>query len=225
MNRVLRLSAAGAALLALGLAAEAQSPPAAGAAGMTFFVTSVGTGQGADLGGLAGADAHCQSLAQAAGAGQRSWRAYLSTSAAAGQPAINARDRIGSGPWQNALGVVVARDVEQLHSDANNLTKQTSVDERGRVVSGRGDPVNTHDVLTGSQEDGRAYPGNPDMTCRNWTYSGAEGAAMVGHHDRIGLRDDAPSKSWNTSHPSRGCGQEALRSSGGAGLFYCFATN
>lgn len=218
-------AAAGLALLALGGTAPAQSPPALDAAGMSFFVTSTGIGGAADLGGLAGADAHCQTLAQAAGAGARSWRAYLSTSATATAAAVNARDRIGQGPWRNAQGVVVARSVADLHGDANNLTKQTSVDERGRVINGRGDNPNTHDVLTGSRPDGTAFPGNPDMTCRNWTYSGAEGAAMVGHHDRIGLRDDTESKSWNTSHPSRGCGAEALRSSGGAGLFYCFATN
>ncbi len=225
MYRFLRLPLAGAALLTLGLGAEAQSPPAANPAGMTFFVTSRGPGDGANLGGLAGADAHCQSLAQAAGAGARTWRAYLSASASGASPAVNARDRIGSGPWQNVRGVVVARDVAHLHGDANSLSLENSVDESGRRVNGRADSPNTHDVLTGSQADGTAFAGNPDMTCRNWTYSGAEGAAMVGHHDRAGLRDDAPSKSWNTSHPSRGCGTEALRSSGGAGLFYCFATN
>ena len=186
---------------------------------MSFFVTSVGTGKGADFGGIAGADRHCQSLAAAAGAGGKTWRAYLSTS---GANAVNARDRIGKGPWQNAKGVVVARDVNDLHSDSNNLTKQNSVTEKGDVVSGRGDPVNKHDILTGSSPEGRALPG--DMTCNNWTSSGA-GSAMVGHHDRIGLNDSPPAKSWNSSHPSKGCSQEALVGTGGAGLFYCFATN
>ncbi len=218
MIRIATLCAA--AVLAAG-AAQAQAPQPAQ---MSFFVTSVGSGRGADLGGLAGADAHCQALAQAAGAGQRTWRAYLSTSAAAGAPAVNARDRIGAGPWRNALGVVVAASVDELHG-ANNLTKQTSLTERGAVVNGRGDTPNTHDVLTGSQEDGRAFAGTEDRTCRNWTYGGPDGSAMVGHHDRIGLRDDAASRSWNTSHPSRGCTQEGLVSTGGAGLFMCFAIN
>ncbi len=221
MTRIATLCTA-AALAALGgAAAQAQAPTPAQ---MSFFVTSVGSGRGADLGGLAGADAHCQALAQAAGAGQRTWRAYLSTSAVGGAPAVNARDRIGAGPWRNALGVVVAASVDELHG-ANNLTKQTSLSERGAVVNGRGDTPNMHDVLTGSQEDGRAFAGAEDRTCRNWTYGGPDGAAMVGHHDRIGLRDDAASRSWNTSHPSRGCTQEALVSTGGAGLFMCFAIN
>jgi hypothetical protein len=188
---------------------------------MTFFVTSVG--KGADLGGLAGADRHCQSLAQAAGAGNRTWRAYLSTSGAGG---VNARDRIGRGPWQNAKGVVIARDVDDLHRDNNNLTKQTNLTEKGEIVSGRGDPVNTHDVLTGSQANGRAYPADKDMTCGNYTKSGADGAVQMGHSDRQGLTDDAVAKSWNSSHASRGgCSQEALKGTGGAGLFYCFAVN
>ncbi len=191
--------------------------------GMGFFVTSVGSGNGADLGGLAGADRHCQSLAAAAGAGQRSWRAYLSATAAAGAPAVNARDRIGRGPWRNAKGDVIARDVEQLHGD-NNLTKQTALTEKGQQVLGRGDTPNMHDILTGSSPDGRAVPGDADTTCGNWTKSG-DGAAIVGHHDRMGLRDDAPSKSWNSSHPTRACGQEALKSTGGNGYFYCFAAN
>jgi hypothetical protein len=190
---------------------------------MTFFVTSVGSGKGADLGGLAGADRHCQSLAQAAGAGNRTWRAYLSTSGAGG---VNARDRIGRGPWQNAKGVVIARDVDDLHRDNNNLTKQTNLTEKGEIVSGRGDPVNTHDVLTGSQANGRAYPADKDMTCGNYTKSGADGAVQMGHSDRQGLTDDAVAKSWNSSHASRGgCSQEALKGTGGAGLFYCFAVN
>lgn len=190
---------------------------------MSFFISSTGSGHGANFNGLEGADAHCQMLAQAAGAGHRTWRAYLSTSASGDQPAVNARDRIGSGPWQNALGVVIARNVEELHGD-NNLTKETALTESSEVVSGRGDPVNMHDILTGSQPDGTAFDGSEDRTCSNWTSSG-EGAAQVGHHDRVGLRDDEPSRSWNSSHPSRGCSLEALRSSGGAGLIYCFAAD
>jgi hypothetical protein len=190
---------------------------------MSFFVTSVGLGKGADLSGLSGADRHCQSLASAVGAGGRTWRAYLSTSAAGGAAAVNARDRIGRGPWQNAKGVVVARDVNELHG-SNNLNKQNSITEKGEGIPGVGDPVNMHDMLTGSSPDGRALPGDKDMTCGNWTRSG-EGAAMVGHLDRRGLQDNEPARSWNSSHPSRGCSQENLRSSGGAGLFYCFAAN
>ncbi|MCB4820502.1 hypothetical protein [Roseicella aerolata] len=215
-------------LLLLGLAALTPGPAAAqqsaaqrADASMTFFVTSANPGRGGDLGGLAGADAHCGALAAAVGAGNRSWRAYLSTQ---GANAVNARDRIGAGPWRNARGEVIARDLAELHGEAANLTKQTALTERGEVVSGRGDTPNNHDILTGSQVDGTAFAGAEDRTCRNWT-SGGEGSAMVGHSDRIGLRDDAPSKSWNTSHPTRGCGMEALRSTGGAGLFYCFATN
>ena len=190
---------------------------------MTFFVTSAGSGKGADLGGLAGADKICQSLAQAVGAGNRTWRAYLSTSAAEGKPAVNARDRIGRGPWQNAKGVVIAKNVDELHGN-NNLNRETALSEKGERINARGDKPNMHDILTGSQPDGRAIPGNEDTTCRNWT-SSTEGAATVGHHDRQGLRDDESSRSWNSSHPSRGCGQDALRSSGGNGLFYCFAVN
>ena len=194
-------------------------------AATTFFVTSAGPGRGADLGGLEGADQHCQRLAQAAGAGTRTWRAYLSTQAAGGAAAVNARDRIGRGPWQNAKGVVIAKDVAELHG-TNNLTKQTALDEKGEVVKGRGDGPNTHDILTGSQPDGTAFTGGQDMTCGNWTKSGTEGAAMVGHHDRTGLDESPPAKSWNSSHPSRGgCSQEALRGTGGAGLLYCFAAN
>jgi hypothetical protein len=190
---------------------------------MTFFVASVGLGKGADLGGIEGADKHCQALASAAGAGGRTWRAYLSTQAAGGQTAVNARDRIGRGPWKNAKGVQIARDLDELHGN-NQLTKQTALSEKGEPIKGRGDTPNEHDILTGSQADGRAFAGEQDMTCGNWTKSG-EGAAMVGHHDRLGLRDDEPSRSWNTSHPSRGCSQDNLRSSGGAGLLYCFAAN
>lgn len=193
-------------------------------ANMSFFITSAGPGKGGDLGGLDGADKHCQALAQAAGAGGKTWRAYLSTQ---GQGAVNARDRIGKGPWQNAKGVVVAKDVAELHGQ-NNLTKETGLNEKGEVVNGRGDQPNRHDILTGSQPDGTAFAVSDDRTCGNWT-KGGEGAAMVGHHDRIGLRDDEPSKSWNSSHPSRGpgggCAQADLRSTGGDGLLYCFAVN
>ena len=194
---------------------------------MNFFVTSAGPGKGADLGGLAGADRICQQLAQAAGAATRTWHAYLSTQAADGQAAVNARDRIGSGPWKNSKGVVVVKDVNELHG-SNNLTKQTALTEKGDVVNGRGDTPNKHDALTGTQADGRAFLSGEDRTCRNWT-SSTQGAAMVGHIDRQGLRDDDASKSWNSSHPSRGpdggCSQADLRSTGGDGLFYCFATN
>lgn len=190
---------------------------------MTFFVTSVGSGKGADLGGLAGADAHCAKLASAVGAGSRDWRAYLSQQATTTVRPINARDRIGRGPWQNAQGVVVATDVAQLHGN-NNLSKATALNERGEVINGRGDTPNMHDVLTGSQPDGTVIAGDVNSTCANWAQSG-EGSAMLGHHDRQGLKDDVPSKSWNSSHLSRGCSQDALKSTGGAGLFYCFAAN
>jgi len=182
---------------------------------MRFFVTSGGPGDGANLGGLEGADAHCQKLAEAAGAGGTTWRAYLSTSSE------NARDRIGSGPWYNAKGAMIAKDNADLHGDANNLNKETALTEMGTVVNGRGDEPNMHDILTGSTPEGTVVAG---MTCDDWTNNG-EGAGFVGHHDRMGLRDDAPSKSWNSSHPSRGCGAEDLPKSGGNGLFYCFATD
>ena len=190
---------------------------------MTFFITSAGTGNGADLRGLKGADQHCQTLAKAAGAGQRQWQAYLSTSqvGGTGELVVNARDRIGKGPWKNAKGEEIARNVDDLHANSK-INKQTGLDEKGQPVNGRGDSPNKHDILTGSQPDGRAIPGDKDMTCGNWTKSGA-GSAMVGHHDRIGLRDDDASKSWNSSHPSRGCSQDDLRGTGGDGLFYCFA--
>jgi hypothetical protein len=194
-------------------------------AGMSFFLTSAGPGNGADLGGLEGADAHCQQLAEGAGVGDRTWRAYLSAQASGGELAVDARDRIGNGPWQNAEGVVIAQDVEELHG-ANSLSKETALTEQGEVVNGRGDEPNRHDILTGSQPDGTAFAAGEDRTCGNWTMSGAEGAAMVGHHDRMGLRDDEPSRSWNSSHPSRGgCSQEARRGTGGDGLFYCFAAD
>jgi hypothetical protein len=186
---------------------------------MSFFVTSSGNGRGADLGGLDGADKHCQTLADAAGAGQRRWHAYLSTNAAGGGTVVDARDRIGSGPWRNAKGEVIANSVAELHG-ANNLTKLTALTEKGEVTNGRGDTPNQHDILTGSTPEGRAT----EATCNNWTSSG-DGAATLGHHDRTGLDESAPAKSWNSSHPSRGCGQAALVSTGGAGLMYCFAVN
>ena len=183
---------------------------------MSFFVTSKGSGKGADFGGLAGADGHCQALATAVGAGQRTWRAYLSTNGTASAPTQHARDRIGAGPWYNAKGVLIAGNIEELHGN-NNLNKQTALTEKGEMVNGAGDTPNTHDILTGSQQDGTALSGKEDRTCRNWT-SSTTGSAMVGHHDRTGLGDDAASKSWNSSHPTKGCSEEALRSTGGAGL-------
>ena len=197
-------------LLAAGsLAARAQD------ADMTFFITSTGSGDGANLGGLAGADALCQRLAEAAGATGKTWRAYLSTASE------SARDRIGSGPWHNANGVLIAATLDDLHDPAKNMiSKETGLTETGQTVKGRGDQPNEHDILTGSNADGTAN----ENTCGDWTLNG-EGSAMVGHHDRVGLRDDAPSRSWNASHPSRGCSQEALVGTGGAGLFYCFAAN
>ncbi len=210
---------AGAALLALATPASAQQ----NAADLSFFVTSAGPGKGADLGGIEGADRHCQSLATAVGAGSKTWRAYLSTQ---GANAVNARDRIGAGPWKNAKGQTVAASVDELHGPSNNLTRQTALTEKGDPVNGRGDNPNTHDILTGSQPDGTAFAGGEDRTCGNYTKSGSEGAVMVGHHDRMGLSEDPPAKSWNSSHLSRGgCSPDALKSTGGAGLLYCFAAN
>jgi len=192
-------------------------------ASLSFFITSVGSGDGANLGGLSGADAHCQKLASAAGAGNKTWRAYLSTTASGSTAAVNARDRIGKGPWRNAKGVVVATDVDNLHSDANKLTKENSLTEKGDVVSGRGDTPNRHDILTGSDAEGKVATREGDSTCKNWTSNAEDGSAMVGHHDRQG-GGPAPT-SWNAAHPSRGCGQKNLQATGGDGLFYCFATN
>ncbi len=196
---------------------------AGGKTGMSFFVTSAGPGKGADLGGLTGADKQCQALATASGAGNRTWHAYLSQQPTANVPGINARDRIGKGPWINAKGVVVATDVDQLHG-ANNLSKATALTETGAVVNGRGDTPNTHDLLTGSQPDGRFIAGNVNTTCGNWTQSG-EGSAMLGHSDKTGLDESVPAKSWNSSHMSRGCSPDGLKATGGAGLFYCFAAD
>ena len=207
----------------LALAQQPKAPPPP----MTFFVTSVGVGNGANLGGLAGADKHCQQLATAAGAGNRTWHAYLSTSASGGQAAVNARDRIGQGPWHNAKGGRVAQNLADLHGDTleqarlgNTLTKATALTEKGEPVKGVGDNPNQHDMLTGSQTDGRAYTDSADHTCRNWTNNG-EGTAQLGHFDRTG----GPGTSWNSVHPSAGCSQESLIKTGGAGLFYCFAAN
>jgi hypothetical protein len=218
MNR--RFIAVVASLALAGGAGLAQAQQA----DLGFFVTSTGSGKGADFGGLAGADAHCQKLAAAVGAGNRTWRAYLSTQASGSAPAVNARDRIGKGPWKNAKGDVVAKDVADLHGAANNLNKQTALTEKGAVVNGRGDTPNQHDILTGSQPDGTAFASAEDRTCGNWTKSG-DGSAMLGHHDRMGLDTSPPSLSWNSSHPSRGCSDDALKSTGGAGYLYCFAAN
>jgi hypothetical protein len=204
----------------------AQQPPAQQQP-MSFFVTSAGPGNGANLGGLAGADRHCQALATAAGAGSKTWHAYLSASASGGQPAVNARDRIGSGPWFNAKGARIAQNVADLHGDTaeqarlgNNINRTTALSEKGEPIKGVGDTPNQHDILTGSQTDGRAYTDGADHTCGNWT-SGAAGTAQVGHHDRTG----GGNTSWNATHPSRGCSQENLVATGGAGLMYCFAIN
>ena len=191
---------------------------------MTFFVSSVGSGNGANLGGLAGADAHCQSLAKAAGSTLTNWRAYLSTTEPGGTEGVNARDRVGHGPWQNAKGQVVAKSVEDLHSAGNGINKQTALTEKGESIMGRGDPVNAHDILTGSDPHGMFSTAGGDTTCGNWTKSG-EGSAIVGHHDLQGLMDTRHMKSWNSSHGSRGCSQDQLKASGGAGLIYCFAAN
>lgn len=209
------------------VAACDTTPPAPPTGPMSFFVTSEGPGNGANLGGLAGADAHCQKLATAVGSGSRTWRAYLSTGWTQNTPVVNARDRIGKGPWFNAKGVMIARDVNDLHGAGNNITKQTALNEKGAVVNGRGDTPNMHDILTGSRADGTAFssaPGMPEMTCGEWTKNG-DGSAMTGHHDRSGLTTEPWAVSWNSSHNTVGCSQEALRRTGGNGLFYCFAAN
>ena len=215
--------------LAAGASVQAQQAqpqtPAVPQPPMSFFVTSIGLGDGANLGGLAGADKHCQTLAQAAGAGNRRWRAYLSQTAAGAALPVNARDRIGSGPWYNAKGVIIAANIDELHGDSqrdrNNIRKPIALNEKGEIVSGSGDTPNVHDILTGSDSHGRALLGRPDVTtCGNWT-SNAAGSAMVGHHDRLG----GPNSSWNAVHLSNGCSQQNLVSTGGAGLLYCFAAD
>ena len=216
-----RLSAIG-VLVSLGI--FAGMAPALAEDEMSFFVTSTGPGDGANLGGLEGADAHCQKLAKAAGSSKKTWRAYLSTTAPGGEEGVNARDRIGDGPWHNAKGELIAEDVEQLHSEDNNITKETALNEKGEQVSGRGDDVNRHDILTGSDPAGRYSTAGGDTTCKNWTSNG-EGSAIVGHHDRLGLKDTRHMKSWNSSHGTRGCSQKDLQGTGGAGLFYCFAAD
>ncbi|MEZ5289948.1 MAG: hypothetical protein R2745_02610 [Vicinamibacterales bacterium] len=210
----------GMALLGAGLLVGAATVETQAQAPLGFFITSVGKGDGANLGGIAGADAHCQALAKAAGAGNREWRAYLSAAAANGQPAVNARDRIGSGPWYNAKGVMVASSVADLHSDNNKLGKENSLTEKGTVVNGRGDTPNQHDILTGSNLDGTLATGAGDTTCGNWTSNGA-GSALLGHFDKQGGGTNPTS--WNSAHPSKGCSQPNLVATGGAGYFYCFA--
>lgn len=197
-------------------------PAAAQAESLSFFITSKGPGDGANLGGLAGADAHCQKLASGAGVGSKTWRAYLSAGAADGKPAVNARDRIGKGPWHNAKGVQVAANVNDLHSDSNKLGKENSLTEMGKMVNGRGDSPNQHDILTGSSLDGTAFADGKDHTCGNWMSNG-EGSAQVGHHDRQGGGQNPTS--WNAAHGSRGCSQANLVATGGNGYFYCFAAN
>jgi hypothetical protein len=208
---------ASAALMALSLSGSGQAQQ-----NMTFFVSSVGSGKGGDLGGLAGADAHCQQLAQAAGAGGKTWRAYLSTNQGAQGGPVNARDRIGNGPWQNAKGAVIATNVADLHSANNKLGRATALNEKGEPVKMRGDTPNQHDILTGSDLEGKAFPGNLNLTCNNWT-SSTFGSAMLGHVDREGIADTVYQKSWVSSHMSRSCSQPDLVATGGAGLIYCFA--
>jgi hypothetical protein len=238
MSRRSIATAASIALMSLALAVGAQAQQAREAPkkakaqassrenrqepGMTFFISSVGSGKGADLGGLAGADRHCQSLADAAGAGKRTWRAYLSTTSAGGGKAENARDRIGKGPWHNAEGTLIARTVEELHEGVNNINRSMALTEKKTKIGGRADAPNQHDILTGSMPDGRASTASGDTTCANWTSSGA-GSALVGHHDRHGLQETDSARSWNSSHPSKGCSQANLVATGGAGLIYCFA--
>ena len=222
MKATLWVAAGVSTLMAAGCA---QMSDMMGKSDMTFFVTSTGPGRGADLGGIEGADKHCQSLASAAGAGNKTWRAYLSTQGKAinDTNVIHARERIGAGPWHNAKGVRIARSVEDLHSPDANVNKDTALDERGNPTNDRSMKPNKHDILTGSRPDGTAFPAGYDFTCGNWTKSGADGSAMVGHHDRAGPVNHPWAVSWNSSHQSRGCSQENLRATGGDGFIYCFA--
>ncbi len=226
-NTVKWMAAAAASSLMMAGQGAAHADAGGSHADMSFFVTSTGPGKGGDLGGLEGADKHCQKLAATVGAGSRTWRAYLSTQGAKLNDAdvVHARDRIGAGPWYNAKGEMIAKNVADLHSANNKLTKQTALDEAGNLVNGRTEKPNKHDILTGSRPDGTAFGGGPfaDMTCGNWTRSGAEGSAVLGHHDRVGPIDHEWAKSWNSAHQSLGCSQEALQKTGGDGLFYCFA--
>jgi hypothetical protein len=212
-NKIVLAAAVAATLGCTGAGAQEADP------NMSFFITSEGPGNGADLGGLEGADAHCTQLAEAVGAGDKTWRAYLSATAEGGESAVNARDRIGDGPWHNVEGVMVAENVEDLHSENNDLGKETSLSEKGEQINGRGDTPNMHDILTGSNPDGTVS----ENTCGNWTSSASDGSAMVGHHDRQGGGQNP--MSWNAAHASRGCGQADLQGTGGNGLFYCFATD
>jgi hypothetical protein len=221
MTRIgsLLLAAVASAGLASSTTVQAQQ------AEISFFISSIGKGNGADLGGIAGADAHCQALATAAGAASPNWRAYLSTIEPGGNAGVNARDRIGNGPWKNVKGVVVATNLDNLHSASANINKQTGLTEKGDALGGSGDPVNVHDILTGSDPQGQYSTAGGDTTCGNWTKSG-DGSAIVGHHDRAGLgKTTRHMTSWNSSHGSRGCSQDQLKASGGAGLIYCFRTN
>ena len=213
---MIKTIAAVALLVAFGLA-----PAAAQDSDMSFFITSSGPGNGADLGGLQGADQHCEDLAYAQGFGDLTWRAYLSAVSMGGEAAVNARDRIGTGPWYNYNGDLIAENVAQLHSDAANLTKETILTERGSMVNGRDDSPNQHDILTGSNLDGTVNTAEGHDACDNWTSSGSEGSARVGHHDRQGGGENPTS--WNSAHGSRGCSQENLQATGGNGYFYCFA--
>lgn len=216
------MKALASAVIAMSLFSFASAAPAASqSAQMNFFITSTGPGNGADLGGLAGADAHCAFLGYNAGFGDRTWVAYLNTTARDGEPAVNARDRIGTGPWYNYRGALIAESIAQLHGE-NMLTKETGLTDKGQPVNGRGDSPNMHDILTGSRADGTAFDTTDDTTCDNWTSSAdGAGAAQVGHHDRIGGGQDPTS--WNSAHASRGCSQQNLQATGGNGLFYCFA--
>ena len=223
MQLMTKIAIAGSIVLAVAATASVRAQQNA----MTFFITSEGSGKGADLGGIAGADAHCQKLAEAAGSKGKTWRAYLSAVEPGGKSGVNARERIGKGPWQNVKGLVVATSVEDLHSDNNKLSKQNSLSEKGEMIPASGDkPHNMHDILTGSDPQGLYSTAGGDTTCGNWTSSGADGSAIVGHHDRAGLMQTSRHMtSWNSSHGSRGCGQDNLRKSGGGGLIYCFATD